>query len=56
MVHAILTAIGQLLAPFIQMWVKEKTAPVQSKDVSVNPDAKRRWTDRVRKFKSRIRP
>ena len=56
MVNAILAALGALLAPFLRMWVKDKTAPVRSKDAPVNRDAKRRWFNRVREFKSRIRP
>lgn len=56
MFHAILSALGELLAPFLRKWVDDKTAPVQSKDVPVNTDASSRWADRVQKFKSRIRP
>lgn len=54
--NAILSALGALLAPFLSMLAKEQSAPVQAKDVPVNTDASRRWADRVRKFKSRIRP
>ena len=56
MFHAIFSALGELLAPLIRLWVNEKVGPVRSKDSTPNSSAQRRWNQRVQKFKSRIRP
>ena len=47
--------IVTLILAIISLFIEDTKKPKQAHDVSHNPDASKRWADRVRRFKSRIR-
>ena len=53
--NAILQALSAVITPILRELVSQGMAATQAVDVHVNRDARRRWADRVREFKSRIR-
>lgn len=53
--HAILQALSAILTPILRELVSQGMAATKGIDVHVNHDARRRWTQRVRKFTSSIR-
>ncbi len=48
-------ALGTLILSIINLFIEDAKKPKQARDVSHNADASKRWSDRVRRFKSRIR-
>lgn len=49
-------AIASLILAIVSLFIEDAKKPKQAHDVSHNADAHKRWSDRVRRFKSRLRP
>ena len=53
--NAVLQALSAIFTPIFREVLLRSLSATKAVDAPFNTDARRRWTDRVRKFTSRIR-